>query len=577
MNTLAVPTVLFSVLCGWLGGTAAASAGVFVHDAGKLVRLDQAPTLVAQPATADEHEVRWLVSDLPSEALCTDSHPRLRISRADLDPMDVMFARLYPDWDRDPATLTSDEVPHCSLAVQRNGESIELKVVADSSVLRDAVNGIGRVPECVSAGRYLIDPGVYAVYWTKPRLEVYPFCYAPGNQDGAKFQYAVFQMCLEHDDRTRPAFDRLKASSDYYRFLLDFFAPDLLASCDDNSVLLTDGDEDTFGCWYAQLYGGLKRSVLVTSVSTLHSRGWVKRMKRKGLPILAADLDIDRSPVGVQQSDGEVCFFRDVMLRAIVAGSGHVPLSVDSEYKSSPEQFCSRVFTPAYRPSKPVYFAWTVGYELRAWLEQHLQMEGLVYRVVPLASAAPSRIDTARSRRLLFEEFRTNPSRGRLPGSDGYCANYAAAYMAYATALSEAGRYEDALNAMAGAYRLPLSATHTSVLAMSACRIAFRARDYALALAWLDSVDVSERRVGASVCGERGRVYLAMADTSRAESAYRRALDTSPADPEHLRELVSFYVAVRHDTTAAVALLDERLRVCPSDEAASALLQQIRP
>ncbi|MFO7313302.1 DUF2723 domain-containing protein [Rhodothermus marinus] len=193
------------------------------------------------------------------------------------------------------------------------------------------------------------------------------------------------------------------------RYVARDYAWNLLMSLDDNAIVFTNGDNDTYPLWYLQEVEGVRQDVRVANLSLLNTSWYIKQLKhqwaRKSapLPISLSDAQIDRLSVVAWEP-------REIELP--------VRLNPATDYERlgiAPED-SSRVMRPMRwrlegRPytrdlhllyaadiavldmlrtnaerdwERPIYFAVTVSPDGQLDLQNFFQLEGQAYRVVPI-------------------------------------------------------------------------------------------------------------------------------------------------------------------------------------------------
>ncbi len=130
----------------------------------------------------------------------------------------------------------------------------------------------------------------------------------------------------------------------------------MLIGLEENGILFTNGDNDTFPLWYIQEVEKYRTDIRVVNLSLLNTPWYIEQLRDNEPPIDITwnNDELDRlQPIPTK--DGWV-LVRDIAVQHILKNNSN---------------------------TRPIYFAVTIPPETYAPYREFLEMEGLVYRVVP--------------------------------------------------------------------------------------------------------------------------------------------------------------------------------------------------
>jgi hypothetical protein len=147
------------------------------------------------------------------------------------------------------------------------------------------------------------------------------------------------------------------------------YANNLLQSCAPNSILFTNGDNDTFPLWYLQEVEKVRTDIRVVNLSLLNTPWYIHQIKeQRNVPIFLTYAEIENLRA-YRMQDGGIWRIQDEMVKQIIMNSQ----------------------SAGWNP--PLFFAMTVPDENTLGIDDHFVLEGMVYRVVE--SSGKGRINTS--------------------------------------------------------------------------------------------------------------------------------------------------------------------------------------
>ncbi len=154
------------------------------------------------------------------------------------------------------------------------------------------------------------------------------------------------------------------------------YAYNMLAPLEPNSIVMTNGDNDTFPLWYIQEVENFRKDVRVVNMSLLNTPWYILQLKNlePKVPFTFTDKEIQALYPYLDEKTGQVVWVKDLAVRDMIQANAW---------------------------KKPVYLAVTVPEQMG--LDRQLTLEGLVYRISE--QPATQEMDLERTRKSLYEVF----------------------------------------------------------------------------------------------------------------------------------------------------------------------------
>jgi len=365
-------------------------------------------------------------------------------------------------------------------------------------------------------------------------------------------------------------------------YIADDFGYNMLSSCDDSSILFTNGDNDTFPLWFSQEVKKTKPSVVVCNFSLLNTPWYMKQMKLKGVPMSLTDFQIDNLIAYPVIKDGQpvegTLIMKDIALRDIITtntGKSFRPelllplkrstlpkkyramltselvhpniytkllpreywMRLPAEYFLPHHEFADLVMKD-YEGRLEIYFAVTCAQDNLKGFARYLTMEALVKRLVPDrvedfdVQKSDSLLNTVFRFRSLFDESVYKDDNARR-----LISNYVAAYFYLGLAYKHQGNLDAAIATFEVADRFG----HNRVLPV----------EYWLSYLYTEKGELAkaEKRLLQALSDDPsvplsymlGKIYLAQNRSEEARELFEQAIKLNAKEPSGYGGLLQLY------------------------------------
>ena len=184
------------------------------------------------------------------------------------------------------------------------------------------------------------------------------------------------------------------------------YAYNILQTCEPNSILFTNGDNDTFPLWYMQEVEGLRRDVRVVNLSLLNTGWYIKQLRDREPKI---NIKIQDDYIDSVLTDTQMVDLYHRLWQEPKIPTEYKKLGLEATVNSQPGHDLLRIqdlmvigITYWNQWERPLHFAITIPSSNHVGLTPYMKMMGMTMKVVPTREP---RSDISTLEKNLFETY----------------------------------------------------------------------------------------------------------------------------------------------------------------------------
>lgn len=360
------------------------------------------------------------------------------------------------------------------------------------------------------------------------------------------------------------------------------YSRNMLETAEQDGIIFTNGDNDTFPLWYLQVVEGLRRDVRVVNLSLLNTNWYIKQLRDKQpqVPIGLSDRDIDNRLTGMSEdalyrrywpSEPELWRrYREPntspqtwrvrttdggLMEWKVPATMHIPTGMRGEQAGEPnflrvQDIMILHIVEQNRWRKPIYFAVTVSNSNLVGLEEYMTMEGLLFR---LKDGKAPEIDERKLPENLFETYRghyrnlNNPDVYYFPNVVNLLQNYRSGYLQLVYRFYRQMQSSE-MKAPSGVPEEQWSERFAELSPSEKALHTLRTMDEIITL---EAVPQTNRDVSLQIA----RLYFELGDDEHGSKHLQHVIDLHGGDPNAAMQVAFYWGEYGGDTTRTAGLV----------------------
>ena len=183
-------------------------------------------------------------------------------------------------------------------------------------------------------------------------------------------------------DSVKWAFEKGKAAGAFYPAIVEYNR-NIMASCEKDAILFTNGDNDTYPMWYLQLMKNYRPDISVVNLSLLNVDWYIQQL-REDYPFGTNNLDCI-TDVQFENVKPQKWQSTEISLPALPKSAEVLKWKLEPTIEGKMIRTQDLMIVDILRRNnwrRPVYFSTTVYSANKIGMDDYLRFEGLVLRVV---------------------------------------------------------------------------------------------------------------------------------------------------------------------------------------------------